>query len=102
VDNDFMPRNDAILRLLSTKTHLIEGEQMPKSYSDFVEYYNAWRMSHLRWQREGVEYDWHAKGWYPEQFSVDVLDTFTRLKREHSALVGRVTTGAHRPSRARG
>jgi hypothetical protein len=92
VDNDFMPRNEAIQKLLSSKAHLIEGSEMPTSYREFVEYYNSWRMSHLRWKQEGIPYAGHAKHWFPVEFNEEVLKVFEDLKREHSKLVGRITT----------
>ena len=83
VDNDFMPRNERIRELLMSKTHLIEGASMPRSYLDFLEHHNSWKINHLRWQKNNVEYPWHSKINYPMKFREEVLDTFQTLKARY-------------------
>ncbi len=90
VDYDLMPRNAAMQLLLASKAHLIDNEVVPASYTRFIEHYNAWRVSHLRWKEKQVPYPWHSKTNYPTEFDRDVLDTFARLKREHAVLVGQL------------
>jgi hypothetical protein len=90
VDNDFMPRNAAIQALLSGNSHLIVGESIPGSYIEFLDHYNSWRVTHLRWKQEGFEYSWHSKIIWPEAFAKDVMDTFQALKKEHARLIGLV------------
>ena len=89
VENDFFPRNEKIKELLTTKTHLIEGERIPESYLAFLDHYNSWKISHLRWQREGVEYSWHSRVNWPRDFDQDVLSTFEQLKARHATLLGK-------------
>jgi hypothetical protein len=93
VEHEFLPRNEAIQQLLASKSHLIQDADMPESFRAFVSYYNSWRVSHLRWQKEKVPYAWHAKENYPQEFSDDILQTFGSLKRRHSELIGVVTRG---------
>src|SRR5258708_37395472 len=81
VENDFFPRNKKIQELLSSKTHLIEGEGVPESFLIFIEHYNSWSIKHLRWQKQGVEYGWHSNIPWPMNFNEDVLSTFSRLKK---------------------
>jgi hypothetical protein len=87
VDNDFLPRNAAIQALLSSKSHLIAGESIPDSYVEFLDHYNSWRVTHLRWKQEGFEYSWHSKVIWPEAFGNDVMDTFQDIKKEHARLI---------------
>lgn len=89
-ENDILPRNEKIQVLLSSKTHLIEGGKMPKSYLNFLDHYNSWKLSHLRWKKEGKKYSWHSKINWPEDFDNNVLNTFENLKQRHSCLVGKV------------
>jgi len=88
VDNDFMPRNEAVQRLLSSNAHLIDGETVPVSYKTFIDHYNSWRVTHLRWKQQGVEYSWHSKIDWPKEFNEDIQSTFTELKQKHAKLVG--------------
>ncbi|UKY50807.1 hypothetical protein [Streptomyces inhibens] len=90
VDREFMPRNEAIQDLLSSKTHLIAGHQMPDSYMAFIDHYNSWRVTHLRWKEKGVPYSWHSKVNWPQSFETDVITTYERLKSLQIQLTGLV------------
>ncbi|WP_370968917.1 hypothetical protein [Amycolatopsis sp. cg9] len=93
VDHDLMPRNAAVQQLLATKSHLIEEDDFPASFHQFVEHYNAWRVSHLRWKEEGVPYPWHSKTNWPDAFDDDVITTYRELLARHSRLIGAVARG---------
>jgi hypothetical protein len=88
VENDVFPRNEKIKELLTNQTHLIAGGEVPQSYLDFMEHYNTWKVNHLRWQKEQVKYAWHSSKPYPDEFGQEVLDTFERIKAEHSKTLG--------------
>ncbi|MGP3950096.1 hypothetical protein [Streptomyces sp. 7N604] len=90
VDNEFMPRNAAIQNLLSSQAHLVVGDRMPDSYLMFIDHYNSWRVTHLRWKEKGVPYSWHAKYNWPKQFDVDVIEAYGRLKNLQAQLAGLV------------
>jgi hypothetical protein len=84
LDNYFFPKNERIKDLLMTKTHLIEGEEMPASYLAFLEHHNSWYLNHLRWKKKGVTYSWHSKINAPREFEEEILDTFKHLKARHT------------------
>lgn len=88
VENDIFPRNDKIHDLLTGKTHLIEGDQVPQSYLDFLEHHISWKINHLRWQRENVKYPWRSRRHYPDEFEEHVLATFQKLKDKHARILG--------------
>lgn len=88
VDNDLMPRNYAIQILLSSKAHLIDSPRMPRSYLDFLDHHNSWRVSHLRWKEEGVPYRWHSRTNWPDEFERDIVNTYEKLKRHQEELAG--------------
>ena len=87
VENDFLPRNERIKTLLSTKTHLLAGADIGKSYLAFLDHYDSWYINHLRWQKEGFAYSWRSKINWPESFEQEVLDTFRELKNRHADLL---------------
>ena len=93
VENDFFPRHEKIKTLISSKTHLIEGEKVPKSFLTFVEHYNSWLMHHKRWQQQGVKYPGYSKIAWPLEFNEEVLSTFEMLKKRHSILIGKISEG---------
>lgn len=84
IENDFFPRNDNICKLLMTKTHLIDGSEIPKSYLSFLDHYNSWKIKHLRWKKEGVKYSWRSKIDWPPEFEEDIISTFKTLKAKHT------------------
>jgi hypothetical protein len=90
VDNYFFPKNEKIRELLMTKTHLIEGDEMPESHIRFLEYYNSWKMDHMRWQKEGIPYSWHSKMNWPKEFDSEIINTFKNLKARQSQYKGEV------------
>lgn len=88
---DYFPRNKKIIELLSSKTHLIEGEKIPESFLAFLDHYNSWYINHLRWQKHGIEYGWRSKIPWPPHFNEDVLLTFRALKKRHSILIDMIS-----------
>lgn len=98
IDNYFFPKNEKIKELLESKTHLIEGEEIPPSHIAFLEHYNSWYLNHLRWKKDGVEYSWHSKINAPKAFEEDILDTFKRLKARHTKALRKIST-INKPSR---
>jgi hypothetical protein len=88
---EFLPRNESIKQLLKTKAHLIDSPQFPASYVTFLDHCNSWAVKHRRWKEQQVEYSWHSKITWPEDFENEVLATFQQLKRRHSELIGALT-----------
>ncbi|HYU74406.1 MAG TPA: hypothetical protein VEL31_17185 [Ktedonobacteraceae bacterium] len=97
VENDFFPRHQKIVDLLSSKTHLIEGERMPKSYLEFLNHHHSWKINHERWQKQGIPYSWHSKIDYPREFDKEVVSTFEHLKKRHSILIGKISKEKNLP-----
>jgi hypothetical protein len=87
VENDFLPRNERLKALLSTKTHLLDGSEIPRSHLAFLDHHNSWYINHLRWQKEATAYSWHSKVNWPESFEEDVLNAFRTLKARHLELI---------------
>ena len=88
VDHDFMPRNYEIKNLLASNAHLIDGAELPPSYITFLDHHNSWYVEHQRWKEQGIQYSWHSKVNWPDDFEKEVIVTFERLMKEHEALIG--------------
>jgi hypothetical protein len=82
-----LPRNQAVMDLLTSNTHLIDGDEFPDSFVRFIEHHRSWQVRHERWRQHGIEYDWHSRVEWPSGFESDVLSTFSRLKREQNKLL---------------
>ena len=90
-ETDFLPRNEKIKNLLMSKTHLLEGGDFPQSHLLVLDHCNSWAVSHRRWKDQGVEYSWHSRINWPEDFEEDVVNTFQALRAHHAALIGRLS-----------
>lgn len=91
VENDFFPRHQKITELLSSKTHLIEGEKVPESFLVYLNHTHSWKLHHERWQKQGIPYSWHSKVNAPSEFPKVVLSTFEVLKKRFARLTGMVS-----------
>ena len=94
VDNDLLPRNDEIKRILMAKTHLIAGGEISPDTIAFLDHHNSWKINHLRWKTEGVPYSWHSKVDWPSQFEDEILATFRLLKARYATILGRTVGSA--------
>lgn len=88
VENDFFPRNQKIIDLISNKTYLIEGPKVPASWLEFLDHANSWKINQARWEKDGIKYPWKSRVNWPTQFEQDVISAFEHLKNRHSSLVG--------------
>lgn len=90
VENDFLPRNSKILDIISSKTHLIDGGELPESWVHFSDHYNSWKIQHKRWLKQRVEYSWTSEVNFPAEFEEDVIPVFNRLKQDLAKLMERL------------
>jgi hypothetical protein len=88
IENEFFPRNEKIRELIANKTHLIEGEKMPKSWVGFIEHYNSWKVNFNRWQKGLAKYPLYSKTGWPQDFDDDILSTFESIKKRQAYLMG--------------
>ncbi len=90
-ESEFLPRNEKIKELLRSKAHLIVGPTFPESFITFLDHCNSWAINHRRWKEQQIEYSWHSKINWPNEFGDEVLMTFKELKYRHSELIGALT-----------
>ena len=90
-ETEFLPRNQRIKELLSTKAHLIQGADFPTSYVDFFDHASSWATNHRRWKDQDVPYSWRSRVPWPIAFEADVHITFRELKQRHNVLLGRIS-----------
>ena len=86
----FLPRNERIMELLTTKMHLVEGPARPESYVSFIEHHQSWTIRHSRWRETGAPYNWHSSISWPVTFELEILETFATLKLRQEGLIARV------------
>jgi hypothetical protein len=90
-ENVFMPRNEAIVQLLKTKAHLVDGPTFPASYVEMIHHHHSWMIRHRRWRDEAVRYSWRSNIEWPADFQVDVPQTFEGLKQRQAELLQKLS-----------
>ncbi len=86
-ENDLLPRNEKIKSLLMLNTHLLDQEEMPECYVNFLNHCNSWWIAHKRWKEANIDYCWHSNNKWPKEFDEHVLNTFKQIKRRHHMLI---------------
>ena len=88
VDTYFFPRNEQIKDLLSTKTHLLEGDRVPHSFLRFVDHSQLMEDRSSSLASDGARERLYSRRRWPQDFSEEVLATFQTLKARHAELLG--------------
>jgi len=75
--------NNAIVNIILTKSHLIEGNTIPLSYIHFLTHVEIWH-AYLETEFEGVPYPQSEfpEAYYPIEFEKDIYSTTETLKFE--------------------
>lgn len=84
----FIPRNERIQELLSQHSHLIEGDQIPTSFLEFIDHHSSWTLELKRWREAGIREGLYSRRSWPVRFADEVVATFHLLKRRHASLLG--------------
>jgi hypothetical protein len=110
IEHAFFPRNDRIQELLASKAHLIEGPPdewiIPRSYTQFLEHHNGWKLRHLQWEKQGRPYPWCWTTSWPDSFFGEVRTTYNTLAQRHNEFLkaqrtdGLIEGGFHVPERS--
>lgn len=84
----FKEQNDEIMRLLATKTHLIDGPEIPPSFIRFSTCVTIWNLytSTTPEHAQPPEVEALAETKFPDDFMVEIYSTTERLKREIDTL----------------
>ena len=87
VERFFMPNNAKIVSLIRENAHLIEGDGIPPSFSEFLDYHYSWKLHHQQHMEQKSDYSGHARFDWPKPFSEHVLATLENLKASHSGFM---------------
>ncbi len=79
--------NNAIVNIILTKSHLIEGSVIPNSYIHFLTHVEIWH-AYLKTEFQGVPYSQSEfpEAYYPVEFEKDIYLTTEALKFELQGL----------------
>ena len=86
-DTYFVPTNAQIAHILTSKIDLVEQQQIPESFHEFITYYAHFECLHRLWKDKQVETKELIKGVrWPTQFNVDVKNTLDALRQRRLEL----------------
>jgi hypothetical protein len=95
-DNIVKPNNQAIVEILKSNFHLLEGTAIPKPVIDFIVHAEVW----LRRDKFKLDRDNYLSSFaFPPEFANYIMKTTKNLKEEHQNLVARVDIDDKRKSK---
>jgi hypothetical protein len=79
----FTIANDEIVRIILTKSHLVQGDEIPKSFTHFLTHVAIWH-AYLKTPHKGVPFEKEEfpEAYYPDGFEREIFTTTESLKRE--------------------
>ncbi len=97
IENDFFPRNEEIKKLIVSKVHLIDEDDIPQTFLDLLAHYSSWKVKHERWKQQKVKYNWHSDTPFPQDFRKEVIKKLQALKKQHTTLLGQANISKPEP-----
>ncbi len=79
----FTAANDEIVRIILTNSHLIQGNEIPKSFTHFLTHVAIWH-AYLKTPHKGVPFkqDEFPEAYYPDGFEHEIFAITETLKRD--------------------
>ncbi len=79
----FVATNNEIVRIILSKSHLIQGSQIPASFTQFLTHVAVWQ-SYLTTPHKGIPFqeEEFPEVYYPETFEEEIFKTTETLKAE--------------------
>lgn len=85
-DNILIPNNEAIVKIIKSNFHLVEGAEMPQHIITFIVHAEVW----TRQEKYGMEQREYLNQFgFPADFQEYILETTNQLKAEYNLLVAR-------------
>lgn len=79
----FLEANNRIVEIILSKSHLIHGDQIPDSFTQFLTHVAVWH-SYLKTPHRGVPFskEEFPEAYYPDDFEREIFQVTELLKRE--------------------
>lgn len=91
VEKYFLPLNAQIATLLRTKIYLIESDEIPESFKQFLAHQAQFDSLHNLWKDKGIRSEGVSNEAWPPQFEQDVRTTLDQLRKRHNEYIRRLT-----------
>jgi hypothetical protein len=90
VEQYFLPLNLQMAELIRSKVHLIDTDQIPESFLQFLKHQSQFDCLHILWKDLSIASDEiGGRGW-PTHFEQDVQSTLSKLRLEYLQYIQRI------------
>lgn len=90
VEKYFLPLNAKIADLIKSKIHLINSDEIPKSFLDFLKHQASYEGLHNLWKDEGIPSDKLPGVKWPEDLEKEVEDSLQGLRKSYNDYLRRI------------
>jgi hypothetical protein len=84
VEKYFLPLNSQMANLIRTKVSLLESDELPQSFREFLHHQAQFECLHTLWKDKNIRSDEISGGGWPAQFGDDVQASLNQLRRRHN------------------
>jgi hypothetical protein len=90
VEGYFLPLNRQMADLIRAKIHLVDSDEIPPSFEQFLVHQIQYDCLHALWKDKGIASDAVAGSKWPADFEKDVRVGLSKLRKEHNEFVRRI------------
>lgn len=90
VEKYFLPLNTKIADLIKSKIHLIDSDEIPKSFLDFLKHQANYEGLHNLWKDEGIPSDMLPGVKWPEDLEKEVEGSLQELRKSYNDYLRRI------------
>ena len=89
VKNVFHPLNERVEKIIIENTHLIEGDEIPGSFTKALSHVSAYRAVIAQWEKDDFSEHLSVNNWPSKDLKASVEPIFNSLTQEQSKLLGK-------------
>jgi len=91
----YLPLNEERMELIRTKVYLLDSDDIPESFTEFIKHAAQLDCFHTLWKEADIKTYGIKPIEYPAEFSSDVERTLDELRREYNEYIRRMKEGRH-------
>lgn len=92
VETYYLPLNSKMAELIRTKIYLLDSDEIPDSFKQFLRHQAYYECLHNLWKDKGITSDEIQGGEWPSDFEADVRNTLNKLRRDYNEYLRQIST----------
>lgn len=85
-EGDLMPRNERMCALIRAKRDLVDGPELPATWTALLVHQDGWRALHEKYKKDGVAYSWHSPTPFPRRLQPELEESIKALEARLAGL----------------